>query len=244
MPETSTIRIGSRFCGPPDCGNGGYTAGRLASALEGPVEVTLRAPAPLDTELTLEARADGAQLTTAEGRLIAEAKPISFELTLPRAVSFASAEQASRRFVGFADHPYPGCFVCGTTRAPAQGAGLTLFPGALSDGPQPAVVAAPFVPAHELCDAGGLLSHEFVWAALDCPSWFGHAAFVRDPPPILLGKLALTSLRRPRALEPCVVQGWGIGQEGRRIQCGSALYAADGECLAYSRSTWVALKLS
>jgi hypothetical protein len=70
------------------------------------------------------------------------------------------------------------------------------------------------------------------------------AAFASDLPTILLGKLAVTVLRRPRALETCVVQGWGLGQEGRRIQCASALYGADGDCVAYARATWVALKAS
>lgn len=244
----SLIRIDKRFCGPPDCGNGGYTAGRVASAIEGSAEVTLRAPAPLESELSLARNGEGVVLTNAEGALIAEAKPVAFELTLPAGVSFEAAQRASERFIGFTDHPYPGCFVCGPTRPPALGAGLALFPGAVAaseQGEGPAqVVAAPFTPARDLCDERGLLRDELIWAALDCPSWFGHAAFAERVGKILLGRLAVTIKRRPAALDRCVVQGWGMGQEGRRIACGSALYDAHGECLAYARSTWVELKSS
>src|SRR5690606_11335128 len=102
--------------------------------------------------------------------------------------------------------------------------------------------AAPFRPAEELCDEHGVLRDVFIWSALDCPSWFGHAAFVDEVPPILLGQLAVEILRRPTVGERCVVQGFSLGQEGRRIFCGSALYGADGEPLARARATWVTLK--
>lgn len=234
----SSLHIAPRFCGPPHCGNGGYVAGRLASLLPGTAEVTLRAPAPLATQLTMQSSGEGAQLTTLEGALIAEAKPTSFELALPEAVTYAEAEQATRGFLGFREHPYPGCFVCGTQRASTE-PGLALFPGPIEGAP---VVAAPFKPATDLCDAQGSLRDEFIWAALDCPSWFGHASFASEVTTILLGRLAVSIRARPRALEPCVVQGWGLGREGRRIQCASALFAKDGSCLAYARSTWVELK--
>jgi hypothetical protein len=239
----NTLVIAPRFCGPPDCGNGGYTAGCLASLVSGAAEVTLRAPAPLATELVHERRGDGAVLRTGEGTLIAEATPVSFELPLPRPVSFDSARHASEAFVGFHEHPYPACFVCGPRRSAEQGEGLCLFPGAVAQAvSDPPVVAAPFVPARDLCDDEGKLRPEFVWAALDCPSWFGHAAFAERTRPILLGRLAVHIVRRPAVHERCVVLGWGLGQEGRRIACGSALLDADGACLAYARSTWIELK--
>src|SRR3954471_2438917 len=50
----ASIAIPHRFNGPPDSGNGGYSAGRLAVALGGdePIEVSLRAPIPIDTEMS------------------------------------------------------------------------------------------------------------------------------------------------------------------------------------------------
>jgi hypothetical protein len=252
----NTLVIAPRFCGPPDCGNGGYTAGRLAGLLSGPVEVTLRAPAPLATELVQELRAasdagapdvrtERAVLRTHDGTLIAEAAPVAFQLQLPVPPSFDAARHASEAFIGFQEHPYPGCFVCGHQRSASQGAGLSLFPGAVVQSVYaPPVVAAPFVPAGDLGDDAGLLRPEFVWAALDCPSWFGHAAFAPSKRTILLGRIAVHIERRPALRERCVVMGWGLGQEGRRIQCASALFDADGACLAYARSTWIELKES
>ncbi len=50
-----TITIADRFRGPPQSGNGGYVAGVAAGLLntDGPVEVTLRSPIPLDAPLTI-----------------------------------------------------------------------------------------------------------------------------------------------------------------------------------------------
>lgn len=225
-------------------GNGGYVCGLLARALGEAAEVTLRAPAPLDTELGLEGDGESATLRAPDGTLVAEGKRIApFELALPPPVSFAQAEQASRGYIGFRQHPYPGCFVCGPERD-ELGPGLALFPGPVE---QPAdagtkTVAAPFVPAADLCGADGLLESPFVWAALDCPSWFGYASFVEHPPKTLLGRLSAVVLGRPRVGEPCVVQGFALGQEGRRVLSGSALFGETGTCLAYARATWVILK--
>jgi len=241
---TSTLRVEPRFCGPPGTGNGGYVAGRVASVLEGAVEVTLRAPTPLDCDLSLTRTEQGASLHSPEGVLLAEATSLtSLEVPLPPPLSFARAQQASARYVGFQHHPYPACFVCGPLRGAALAPGLALFPGAVElaeDAEQR--VAAPFVPAPELCDEHGLLRAEYVWAALDCPSWFGYASFLERPPPTLLGRLALSIARRPGTRERCVVQGFALGREGRRIFCGAALFGADETCIAYSRATWVELK--
>ena len=46
------VMIPRRFNGPPDSGNGGYSCGVVAALLDAPaVEVTLRAPPPLEREL-------------------------------------------------------------------------------------------------------------------------------------------------------------------------------------------------
>ena len=248
------IRVDPRFCGPPGTGNGGYVSGRLASFVRstaaspaatwsGAVEVTLRAPTPLDIDLPLTVADGAAALHTREGTLLAEAVCVPTVAPFkPVPISFEEAREASTRFIGFQHHPYPGCFVCGFERAGGLSPGLALHPGAIAATSTPPVVAAPFRPPADLCDAEGLLEPEFVWSALDCPSWFGHAAFQERPRVILLGRLAVQILRRPHADEPCVVSGFGLGQAGRRILCGSALYGNDQAVIAYSRSTWIELK--
>jgi hypothetical protein len=127
-------------------------------------------------------------------------------------------------------------------RSAELGPGLAIFPGAASSGSAMPQVAAPWQPASELGDAAGRVRAEFVWAALDCPSWFGFAAFAQELPRALLGRLAVSIARRPSVGERCVVQGWYLAKEGRRILCGSALFDGAGECLAQARATWVELK--
>ena len=54
MPES--FSFAARFNGPADSGNGGYCAGVIAGFVDGPAEVSLRAPVPLDTRSTSFAR--------------------------------------------------------------------------------------------------------------------------------------------------------------------------------------------
>ncbi len=230
------VIIDARFRGPPTSANGGYTCGLLAALIPGTAEVTLRAPPPLDVPLALTRRDDQSVVLTQGEQLIAEAQPIELALAPPDAVSFAEATEAARGFPGFRDHPYPSCFVCGPQRA--QGDGLRLHPGPVR-GRQ--VAAAPWIPTPDLCAADGAVLPRFVWAALDCPSWWGHASFAPIGPRILLGRLALELKERPRAGECYVVLGWPLGRTGRRIFCGSALVDAEGRHLAWARATWIEL---
>jgi hypothetical protein len=48
-----SISIPPRFNGPLENGQGGYSAGIAAGLLDGAVEVTLRRPVPLDTDLAM-----------------------------------------------------------------------------------------------------------------------------------------------------------------------------------------------
>jgi hypothetical protein len=49
-----TITIGARFCGPPGCGNGGYTCGTIAAYVNAnPAMVRLQAPVPLGRALDI-----------------------------------------------------------------------------------------------------------------------------------------------------------------------------------------------
>ena len=70
----NTITIDRRYRGPLHSGNGGYTAGRLAAFVDGPAEVTLRLPPPLDRPLAV-AEEDGRVLLLDGEALVAEARP-------------------------------------------------------------------------------------------------------------------------------------------------------------------------
>jgi hypothetical protein len=231
-----TLTIARRFCGPPDSANGGYACGLVAVLIGGNAEVTLRKPPPLDRARRATPSGDGIGVYDAD-QLVAEAKPATVEIVPPPAPSFAQASAAVRRFPGWQMHPFPTCFVCGTKRTP--GDGLCIHPGLVEDAQ---VAAAPFTPDASLAGSDRLLRPEMVWAALDCPSWFGfQCTQPHDVRMALLGRLAVRIDARPRTGERCVVTGWLIGRDGRKIHCGSALFAETGTLLAVGKATWIEL---
>lgn len=231
------MQIDRRYCGPPTSANGGYACGLVAALVDGDAEVTLRAPPPLDQPLVLE-RVDGGAQLRAGDQIIATAAPTTLDLVAPPPVSFAEAERATQRYPWTKGHPYPTCFGCGPERA--AGDGLRIFPGAV-EGRR--VAAAPFTPDASLAGADGRVRPEIVWAALDCPSWFGMYCFDPDwKEMVLLGRLAAHLQARPRVGDRCVAAGWSIGRQGRKIHCGSALFSETGALLAIARATWIALK--
>jgi len=215
---SSPLRIARRFNGPPDSANGGVTAGLLAKYVDAEaVQVTLRQPPPLEVDLRVEAGClyDG-------DLLVAEAVPGALELAPPAAVGVDVAHEAAARFAGLLDHPFPTCFVCGTGRT--DGLGLTAGP--VSEG----VVATEWTPHDD--------DPVMVWAALDCPGGWSMSIPGR---PYVLGRMTGRILRLPTPGQPHVVQGWLLGNEGRKAQTGSALYDGEGTVLALAQATWIAL---
>ncbi|HSM35228.1 MAG TPA: hypothetical protein VK837_02430 [Longimicrobiales bacterium] len=234
--------IDARFCGPPASGNGGYVGARLAEFLRERTDgraarVRLFSPPPLDTPLEVRAAAPdgdggaGVELWHADTR-IAEGRPASLDIAVPEPPSFEAARDASRGYVGFADHPYPTCFVCGPDRSCA-GDGLCVFAGAL---PDREVVAAPWIPDASLRADDDLVGPEFVWAALDCPGCFSFQ--LADGCAILLGEITVELTGRIAPGDPCVVIGWAIAHEGRKHHTGTAIFGADGERRGRAFATW------
>jgi hypothetical protein len=232
-----TVTIARRYCGPPESANGGYACGVVGTLLDGPAEVTLRSPPPLDRPFAVER--EGATVRIRDGAtLVAEAKPATLALEAPPAPSFAEASEATQRYLWWETHPYPTCFVCGPKRT--VGDGLCIFPGALAGRN---LAAAPFVPDATLADDSGRVRAEIVWAALDCSSWFGFHCFHEfNEGLVLLGRLTARIDERPRVGDRCVCAGWFLERDGRKIHCGSALYAESGQPLAVARATWITLR--
>jgi hypothetical protein len=216
------IVIARHFRGPTESGNGGYTCGLVAQFLDGPAEVTLRVPPPLDRPLRVEQ--DGGVRVFDEETLVAEARPATLDLDPPDPPAF---EEASRAALpdGDQDSPFPECFVCGPHREP--GDGLRIFAGPLEH----RVVAAPWVPIEPYTGP------EFVWAALDCPG--AYACGFGERGVLVLGRLAAHVEALPRAGERCVVAAWPLGEEGRKAFAASALYGDGGRLLGAARATWI-----
>jgi hypothetical protein len=216
--------IPRRYNGPRESANGGYTGGLVAALLGGEAEVTLRRPPPLDTELEVALELDGTAVELRhDDAVVAQGRVIEFELDVPQPVSLPEASEASMGYAGFAHHAYPTCFACG----PEREDGLRVFAGPVQGRE---LVATPWTPPEDVAP-------EVVWAALDCPSGWAVDDFQREG--VLLGRMAARVVRLPRSGEPHVVAGWPVAYAGRKRYAGSALWTADGDVLAYARSTWI-----
>ena len=237
------MTIDRRYCGPPDSGNGGYVCGVFASSIDGPAEVTLRLPPPLDVPLTIE-RAEGQIRFEHSGALVGEAAPGSApDWEPPAPVPFDVAAAASQRswIVEHPEaHPFRTCFVCGPDRV--EGDGLRVFVGPVPDRD---VAAATWIPHGTLPVEGDRIAPEIVWAVLDCAGgiglWYARGDFERLDPHVL-GRFAVEILELPRPGDRCVVLGWRISREGRKVLAGSALQGEDGRLLARGHATWIALR--
>jgi hypothetical protein len=223
------IVVDPRFNGPPGSGNGGYTCGLVAPLAGGPVEVTLRLPPPLGRPLAVT-ESDGRTVVHDGEALVAEAVPTELALEPPEPVGFEQATEASARYPGFDQHAFPTCFVCGPDRTD----GLRIFAGPVTGRE---LVASPWRPDRSLANVDGNVAEEFVWAALDCPGAFAVGFSERGE--TVLGRLAARIDRTPAVGEPCVVVGWPLGEEGRKLYAGTALFSEDGELYAVARATWI-----
>jgi hypothetical protein len=226
------LTVDSRFCGPPGTANGGYFSGLFAQYSSHSLRVRLQRPVPVDTPLAVEAAGDGSLELRHEGQLLARAEAARLELNVPTPPGYLAALEASRRFIGFGRHAYPGCFVCGTDRA--RGDGLRIFAGDLGAGGR--LVAAPWVPGATLGAEDGKVRAEFMSAALDCPGYFAARS---DGVPMLLGEFAAHLDRRVHIDEPCVVIGWKIAVDGRKYEVGTALFDEEGELCGRARALWI-----
>lgn len=230
-PKSDHIVIARRFCGPPDSGNGGYVAGRLAAFIDGPAEVSLKARPPLEVAMSVVGEAGGVGLMHG-GLLVATARGASAPpVEPPPAPSRGEVERAAPNYDGFKTHILPPCFVCGTARAPGDGMRLFAAPLEGSD-----LVAALWTPGADVAAEDGRVAPEFLWAALDCPGYFS----LRRPGLFaLLARFRAEIKRAPAVGEPCIVAGWPMGADGRKHAAGTAVYGGDGTPIAMASALWV-----
>jgi hypothetical protein len=222
MPD-DTVTIDRRYRGPRTSANGGYAAGLLGSRVGAAAEVTLRLPPPLERPLRL--RADGARLLLEDGeRLIAEAVPGEPEVTAPEPPTAADAAAASEGVGAWGPPEFAECFVCGARH---DGSGLDIHPGPVSG--RDGLVATTWVARD--------VSPEVVWAAIDCPG--AYAAGDPGRGELVLGRMTARIDRLPAEGERCVVVGWPLGEDGRKLYAGTALYGERGDVLAVARQVWI-----
>ncbi|WP_027345871.1 hypothetical protein [Hamadaea tsunoensis] len=211
--------VAGRYNGPPTSGNGGYTAGLLATTVgPGTRTVTLRQPPPLDVEMTV----DGLGVLRWGEEIVAVAEDAVIR---PEAPAWGDPSTAEA-YAGFTDHPFPTCYVCG----PRRPDGLRIFPGRLADGRTAAEWRVP-----------DSVDDVTIWAALDCP---GGWAVIGAGRPYVLGRITVAVDALPEPGEDCVIVGECTGTQGRKGFVRSALYAADRRVLAASEAVWISVQTS
>lgn len=240
---TDTIIIEPGFNGPRLSGNGGYVAGvmagRYADAFggDGVAEVTLRAPVPVGRALQV-VRGDRALLLRDGDVLICEARAGSVAHLQPPPPPDDWTEVMRRGDEGGSpeDSDFHRCIVCGRGRA--VGDGLRVFG---TGGPQKGYSLSCYLPHANHADDTGRIRPEFLWGALDCPG----AWAAQDPDdwrPALTGRMTASVIEAPRVGERCAVVGWKIGEEGRKLYSGTALYTETGRLCALATCTWIVLR--
>lgn len=218
------ITFPRRFRGPLLSANGGYASGRLAAFVDADeVEVTLRLPPPVDRPLTVHRKGDAAILLDGEA-VVAEARPGSVAVDPPPPVTQAEAEEAAAQHVRVGSAVFRECFVCGIRE---DGDGLGIYAGPV-ESLQP-LHAAPWTVRES--------TPEIVWAAVDCPGAYAVGAAGRGG--VVLGRMTGRVERVPDVGERCVAASWPLGEDGRKLFAGTALYAEDGEVLAVARQVWI-----
>ena len=178
------VVIDRRFNGPPNSANGGYACGLVGTVVKAPaVRVSLRKPPPLDVALLRRREADGSVSLLSGDDVIAAAVPGAVQAQAPPAPTVEEAEIATLRYVGFAHHRFPTCFVCGTARDD----GLRIYAGRVGDSP---LLASPWTPKSD----DPLLA----WAVLDCPSAYAIESVDHRAQIVVLASLTVELRERPR----------------------------------------------
>ncbi|MCJ7421418.1 hypothetical protein [Sphingomicrobium astaxanthinifaciens] len=234
MHRLDPVIVDNRFRGPDGMGNGGYVSGLVAEAVGGrAAKIRLHAPTPLDREIALMRDDKGARLVDGD-TLLVEGEPLGKPLDLdpiPAPPDDAAIAAARARFPTPAQHMAPRCFVCGPLRDPAEA--LHLITG---HDEQSGLAADRWTPRADLADADGLVATRYVWAALDCPSYF--ATGLVDTPALLAG-LAARVERRPAPGERLTVTGWPLEADGRKLDSGSVIHDAERRVVAIARALWI-----
>jgi hypothetical protein len=248
--------VPGRFCGPPNSGNGGWTAGALAGLVDHDVPadhaarwptiaVSLRKPPPLDTPLEVT---DDGNLTVAalDGEVVARAEIVPDPPVTVDPVPAEEARAAEASYGGLRHHPFPTCFVCGPERE--EGDGLRIFPGPVSgrtDEAAPVRVAATWTPHqshaedwHTYVDSHRLASQPVTWSALDCVGGWAADFTART---MVLARITVRVEALPSVGQEHVVVGETRGAEGRKHWTAATLYDSAGRALATAEHLWIAV---
>lgn len=234
------VLIAKQFNGPRTSGNGGYVSGLLAQAYlaqghRGPVSSRLTMPPPLATPLSWEHSEGVTRLLTHGGAVVGTAESGTFRRPAPRPVTTAEVEAGLAAYPGFTQHPFAGCFTCGSDRE--AGDGLCIFTGPIGDD----LTAGPWHVHPSFADHDGRIPLPIIWAALDCPGGWS-ADFNRQP--MVLGTMTAEVTRAPEPGEDLRAVGELASHEGRKFFTSTALHTAEGELIGRSEQIWIEIDIA
>lgn len=225
--DGSRIEIEPRFNGPAQSGQGGYSCGVFAALVSAPAEVTLRRPVPLGRRLEVDRLGPSAVAIKEGGVLIAEARSAPLELEVLPPIGLQEAARASDGYSG-GEEIFARCFVCGPDREDSQ----RVFAGPHAGR---GVAATPWTPEGKWLAEGGLVRPEFIWAVLDCPTYFA-LAIERPGLLAMLGRMTARLFEPIPVGEPHIVMAWPITSERRKHEAGCAVFSEAGELRAAARA--------
>jgi hypothetical protein len=228
------VTVGRRFNGPTTSANGGYACGVAAGFVDGPAEVALRAPVPLDTPLEVEHTEEGVvlragELVVATARAAPQPPPQP-----PLRPSLDEARLATRNAWRGRPELFAGCYVCSPERPDGLGVDFGRLPQ------HPDCTAAVLVAGDGVPQSDGAVAPEVVWSALDCPSYTPGLWELERPS--MLARMRAALLAPVEVGSEAVVVGWPLGSEGRKHRTASAVLAPDGRLLAHAEALWVTLR--
>jgi hypothetical protein len=229
---SNVISIPGRFRGPVNSGQGGYSAGVAASFIDGPANVRLRRPPPLDRQMSVETDPKGVSIVDADV-VVLVAKSATVAVIPPTddkqlAALFARGPQPAPRW-----HMAPTCFVCGT------GETLGMHPTRMEEYP---VWGTVWTPRRDGVD--GSLASEIVWALLDCPAGWATGDSHRPKRSFFPALADMTAeIVHPVPIgRPVAVLGWMTSDGERRIDCESAVIDESGKVLARASLSQAAVR--
>ena len=216
-------------------GHGGYVAGLFATRTPGAVQVTLRRPTPLDTDLDLVDLGEGRLQLRHGDDVVTESEPAELVIAPPPPPSADDVREHVALSPSFYNEVgvHPTCFGCGLRRE--QGDALRIFAAPVEvEGHKQ--VAGTWTPGDTFAEPDGRVDTHWVAAALDCPGAF---AFISDEKRAgLLGRIVFEQYGDVQADQEYMVTGWQIGEDGRKLFAGTALFDPQGALLAAARATW------
>lgn len=100
------------------------------------------------------------------------------------------------------------------------------------------MVACEWQPHTDLLDDTGNIKSEFIWSALDCPSYFA----LNTDKTCLLAQMTAAIDKPVPGTQPLIVYAWQRAIDGRKHYSAAAISTIDGELLARAEHLWIELK--